>query len=166
MYYKQIDKYGINTTMSDEDLEIYMNTEEGKKLFGINIDFKSCFKTSFDQYELVLITSKSSRGTLAQRIVYFDTSQTSVSITDLDETFFTPIDPVVLQSEKKQQKSRSEFGKQIQSYTFATRFESEAQGLNLEGKIAYQKKQEKSDQGFGKQIQSVTFATASQGKRF
>ena len=68
--------------------------------------------------------------------------------------------------EKKQQKSRSEFGKQIQSYTFATRFESEAQGLNLEGKIAYQKKQEKSDQGFGKQIQSVTFATASQGKRF
>ena len=43
--------------------------------------------------------------------------------------------------EKKQQKSRSEFGKQIQSYTFATRFESEAKGLNWEGKIAYQKKQ-------------------------
>lgn len=81
-----------------ELLKLHSNN---KKLFGINIDFKSCFKTSFDQYELVLITSKSSRGTLAQRIGYFDTSQTSVSITDLDETFFTPIDPVVLQSEKK-----------------------------------------------------------------
>ena len=40
-------KYGINATMSDEDLEKYMSTEEGKKLFGIKKGHTSATENYF-----------------------------------------------------------------------------------------------------------------------
>jgi len=40
-------KYGINTTMSDEDLEKYMNTDEGKNLFGIKKGHTSAAQNYF-----------------------------------------------------------------------------------------------------------------------
>lgn len=82
-FYPQIKKYHSNQ----------------RQTFGINVNFE-CFKNGFDEYELVLISHRTDRTTLAQRIGYFDISQIDVSITELDETFFTPIDfgPLLTQS--------------------------------------------------------------------
>ena len=42
------DKYGINTTMSDEDLETFMKSIEGQKLFGIKPGHTSAVETYFN----------------------------------------------------------------------------------------------------------------------
>lgn len=72
-----------------------------RQTFGINVNFE-CFKNGFDEYELVLISHRVDRTTVAQRIGYFKTSQINVSLTELDETFFTPIEfgPLLTQSVK------------------------------------------------------------------
>lgn len=62
-----------------------------RQTFGLNVEF-DCFKTGFDEYELVLISHRIDRTTVAQRIGYFDTSQLKISITELDETFYVPLE--------------------------------------------------------------------------
>jgi hypothetical protein len=83
-------------------IKLHSNT---RQTFGIELNFKECFSGYYDEYELVLITHRIDRGTVAQRIGYFDTSQSDVYISDLDETFFTPIDNSVLLSQNVLYKS-------------------------------------------------------------
>lgn len=70
-----------------EILRLHSNRGE---TFGIELEFEEQFLNT-DQFELVLIAHRSDRGTLAQRIGYFN-NQTTLSITELDETFYTPLD--------------------------------------------------------------------------
>lgn len=67
---------------------------------GINVKLGDCVNSILDEYELVLITQRADRSVSAQRIGFFNTSQRSVFIDSLDESFYTPIDIEVLLSSK------------------------------------------------------------------
>ncbi len=67
---------------------------------GINVKLGDCIDSKLDQFELVLITQRADRSVSAQRIGFFDTSQRSVFIDTLDESFYVPIDVSVLLSSK------------------------------------------------------------------
>lgn len=71
-----------------EVLRLHSNISQ---TFGINVEFSPCFE-DFDDYELILITHRADRPTTAQRVGYYNTSQTRVHIDTLDEARYTPID--------------------------------------------------------------------------
>lgn len=73
----------------------FHTNNQGNNRFSINIDFEDC-PLGYDEYELVLITNRVDRATQAQRVGYFPETQTSVVISELDETSYTPIDTSVL----------------------------------------------------------------------
>ena len=77
-----------------EVLKFHTNNQ-GNNRFGIEISFESC-PIGFDQYELVLISHRTDRGTLAQRVGYFDVEQTTNVISEIDDTSYSPIDLTVL----------------------------------------------------------------------
>lgn len=58
--------------------------------FGIKVNF-DCFDSNIDKYRLVLISNREDRGTSAQIIGTFESTQQEVIITDLDTSRFLPI---------------------------------------------------------------------------
>ena len=99
-------KYQIAIAFNDNKLRlsdyfIYPNifTISPIERSSLNLKFK-CFKSDFTQYEIVLITHREDRGTVAQRIGYFETSQLDLSINEIDSPVYTPIDSKVLFSTK------------------------------------------------------------------
>ena len=84
--------------------QIKVHSNNGFK-FGIDVKFTDCFTEGFDEYELVLISHRTDRGTLAQRIGFYNTSQTAIHISDLDETRFVPLSNEVLYEAKTYYKS-------------------------------------------------------------
>lgn len=77
-----------------EVIKFHTNNQANNR-FGIEFEFIDCpFGT--DQYELVLISHRTDRGTQAQRIGYFGIEQTSIFISELDDASYTPIDFTVL----------------------------------------------------------------------
>jgi len=77
-----------------EVIKFHTNNQSTNR-FGIEVEFKTC-PQGFDQYELVLISNTAGKGTVAQRIGYFDVEQTKVFISELDDTTYSPIDFSVL----------------------------------------------------------------------
>ena len=73
----------------------FHTNNQANNRFGIDVSFITC-PQGFDQYELVLISHRTDRATLAQRIGYFDVEQTSFTISELDDTSYTPIDLQIL----------------------------------------------------------------------
>ena len=62
----------------------------------VNVEFLPCISSRYEQYELVLITHRVDRGTVAQPIGIFDNEQKNISISTLDESRYRPIDLLVL----------------------------------------------------------------------
>jgi hypothetical protein len=73
----------------------FHTNNQGNNRFGIEVTFESCPK-GFEQYEIVLISHRTDRGTLAQRIGYFGEEQTTFIISEIDDTSYSPIDLSVL----------------------------------------------------------------------
>ena len=71
-------------------LKFHTNNQANNR-FGIAVDFIDC-PQGYDQYELILISHRTDRATLAQRIGFFNVEQTSISISELDDPTFVPID--------------------------------------------------------------------------
>ena len=95
-------KYQIGIAFNDKNLRltdyfIYPNiiTISPYEKTSINLEF-GCFSSSLKQYEIVLIAHRSDRGTVAQRIGYFETENTSLAINQLDSADYTPIDTKIL----------------------------------------------------------------------
>lgn len=60
--------------------------------FNIEVDLGDCLDNDFDTYELALITNRVDRGVSVQRIGYFNTSQTRISIDRLDDASYEPLE--------------------------------------------------------------------------
>jgi hypothetical protein len=73
----------------------FHTNNQGSNRFGVEIDFTTCPK-GFEQYELVLISHRTDRGTLAQRVGYFGVEQTKILISEIDDTSYSPVDLSVL----------------------------------------------------------------------
>lgn len=66
--------------------------------FSLRIKLLPCITSNFPRYELVLITHRIDRGTVAQSIGIFDNSQEEHTISTLDEARYAPIDYLSLLS--------------------------------------------------------------------
>ncbi len=73
-----------------EVLKFHSNNQANNR-FGIGIEFLTC-PEGYDEYELVLITHRSDRGTQASRIGYFGSNQDSNFISELDDASYVPLD--------------------------------------------------------------------------
>lgn len=58
---------------------------------GISIEF-DCINSSFDEYEIILISYRDDRAVSAQSIGKYDISQRNLSITNLDSPLYSPLD--------------------------------------------------------------------------
>ena len=67
------------------------HSNNGNKRFGIKIEFE-CFNTDYEQYELVLISSRADRAGLGQTIGYYDIGVRHITISQLDSNRYKPID--------------------------------------------------------------------------